>query len=90
MCIVEEAALCDNVNTCGKLEGGTGNAPSTRFCEDFIVCYNGEPYGEPVRCPAGLRFDSKHMRCALASDASCYPGTINSAHLLLAPNAPIP
>ncbi|KAL7033213.1 hypothetical protein ACKWTF_007509 [Chironomus riparius] len=89
-CVVEEATLCDNVNTCGKLEGGTGNAPSTKFCEDFIICYNGEPFGEPIRCPTGLRFDSKHMRCSLAKDAVCYPGTITSSSLLLAPNAGLP
>lgn len=90
MCVVSADGLCDNVNTCGRLEGGTGNAPSTKFCEEFIVCYNGEPYGEPVKCPAGLEFDSKHMRCSLKGSGNCYPGTVSSAHLPLAPNASWP
>jgi len=86
-CVIERDAICNNINTCGKLEGGTGNAPSTKFCDEFIVCYNGEQFGQPIRCPSGLKFDSTHMRCAIANEATCYPGTygVTSASLPIAP-----
>lgn len=87
MCVVEREAICEHVNTCGRLEGGTGNAPSTQFCDEFIVCYNGKQFGSPIRCPAGLKFDATHNRCALKEEVSCYPGTlgVTSSSLPLAP-----
>lgn len=87
MCVQEREAICEHVNTCGRLEGGTGNAPSTVFCDEFIVCYNGKQFGSPIKCPHGLNFDSKHNRCALEEEAICYPGThgVTQSNLPLAP-----
>lgn len=87
MCVPAREAICEHVNTCGHLEGGTGNAPSTQFCDEFIICYNGKQFGEPIKCPKGLIFDSIHNRCALKDDDEneCYPGTIKPSNLPLAP-----
>lgn len=87
MCVPARDAICEHVNTCGHLEGGTGNAPSTTFCDEFIVCYNGKQFGEAIRCPSGLKFDSLHNRCSLPEDANCYPGThgVSQSSLPLAP-----
>ncbi len=87
MCVQEREAICEHVNTCGRLEGGTGNAPSTQFCDEFIVCYNSKQYGATIKCPEGLLFDSEHNRCALKEEATCYPGTygMTQSNLPLAP-----
>ena len=87
MCIADSDVSCEDINPCGKLDGGTGNAPSTRDCSQFVICFEGKVLGEPFNCPQGLRFDSKHMRCARREDALCYPGTIDEAKLILAPVA---
>jgi hypothetical protein len=74
MCVSDTEVNCEDINPCGKLEGGTGTAPSTRHCNEFVICFEGEIL-EELKCPADLRFDSKHMRCAQHDDAVCYPGT---------------
>lgn len=74
VCILEKDANCDNINACGRLENGTGYAPSTMFCNEFIICHNGAQFGEAMRCPDGLHFDSEQLRCALKENAVCYRG----------------
>lgn len=72
-CRLENEVVCGS-DTCAMLDGGTGLAPSPQSCVAYHYCFEGAKI-QLGQCQSGLAFDSVTMRCMLAQDATCFPGT---------------
>lgn len=72
-CRLEDEVDC-NSDTCATLPGGTGVAPSPDSCEAYHYCFEGAKL-QRGQCQFGLAFDTVTMRCVIAREATCFPGT---------------